>query len=111
MKYWKNGFYDEPVDGSVEITDEHYNQLLDGQSNGSLIVESKNGYPILVEYEYDIEEVRKMKISEIQVFDKSTNVNSFDLLGKSMWLDKSTRVGLFNSISIEKNAGKSDTVL
>ena len=28
-----------------------------------------------------------------------------------MWLDKSTRVGLFNSISIEKNAGKSDTVL
>lgn len=111
MKYWKNRFYDEPVDGSVEITDEHYNQLLDGQSNGLLIVESKNGYPILVEYEYDIEEVRKMKISEIQVFDKSTNVNSFDLLGKSMWLDKSTRVGLFNSISIEKNAGKSDTVL
>ena len=100
MKYWKNGFYDEPVDGSVEITDEHYNQLLDGQSNGLLIVESKNGYPILVEYEYDIEEVRKMKISEIQVFDKSTNVNSFDLLGKSMWLDISTRGGLLNSISI-----------
>lgn len=65
----------------------------------------------MVEYEYDIEEVRKIKISEIQIFDKSTNINSFDLLGKSMWLDKSTRVGLFNSISIEKNAGKSDTVL
>lgn len=102
MKYWKNGFYDEPVDGSVEITDEHYNQLLDGQSNGLLIVESKNGYPILVEYEYDIEEVRKMKISEIQIFDKSTDVNSFKIEGESMWLDKSTRVGLFNSISIEK---------
>ena len=111
MKYWKNGFYDEPVDGSVEITDEHYNQLLDGQSNGLLIAESKNGYPILVEYEYDIEEVRKMKISEIQIFDKSTNVNYFEIEGESMWLDKSTRVGLFNSISIEKNAGKSDTVL
>ena len=111
MKYWKNGFYDEPVDGSVEITDEHYNQLLDGQSNGLLIAESKNGYPILVEYEYDIEEVRKMKISEIQIFDKSTNVNHFEIEGESMWLDKSTRVGLFNSISIEKNAGKSDTVL
>ena len=52
-----------------------------------------------------------MKMSEIQIFDKSTNVNSFDLLGKSMWLDKSTRVGLFNSISIEKEAGKTDTVL
>ena len=111
MKYWKNGFYDEPVDGSVEITDEHYNQLLDGQSNGLLIAESKNGYPILVEYEYDIEEVRKMKISEIQIFDKSTNVNYFEIEGESMWLDKSTRVGLFNSISIEKQIGKSDTVL
>ena len=65
----------------------------------------------MVEYEYDIEEARKMKMSEIQIFDKSVNVNSFDLLGKNMWLDKSTRVGLFNSISIEKNAGKSDTVL
>ena len=111
MKYWKNGFYDEPVDGSVEITDEHYNQLLDGQSNGLLIVESKNGYPVLVEYEYDIEEVRKMKISEIQIFDKSADVNSFKIKGESMWLDKSTRVGLFNSISIEKNAGKTHTIL
>ena len=109
MKYWKQGFYDEYQEGSVEITEEYYNQLLAGQSNGLLIVESKNGYPILVEYEYDIEEVRKMKISEIQIFDKSTNVNSFE--GESMWLDKSTRVGLFNSISIEKNAGKTHTIL
>ena len=111
MKYWKQGFYDEYQEGSVEITDEHYNQLLAGQSNGLLIVESKDGYPILVEYESDIEEVRKMKISEIQIFDKSTDVNSFKIEGESVWLDKSTRVGLFNSISIEKNAGKSDTVL
>ena len=28
-----------------------------------------------------------------------------------MWLDKSTRVGLFNSISIEKQMGKTNTVL
>ena len=111
MKYWKNGFYDEYQEDSVEITEEYYNQLLAGQSTGLIIAESKNRYPILVEYEYDIEEARKMKVSEIQLFDKSNSVNSFDLLGKSMWLDKSTRVGLFNSISIEKNAGKSDTVL
>ena len=32
--YWKNGFYDEPVDGSVEITDEYYQELLAGQSTG-----------------------------------------------------------------------------
>ncbi len=111
MKYWKNGFYDEPVDGSVEITEEYYQELLAGQSTGLIIAESKNRYPILVEYEYDIEEVRKIKVSEIQIFDKSANVNSFDLLDKSMWLDKSTRVGLFNSISIEKNVGKTHTTL
>ena len=111
MKYWKNGFYDEPVDGSVEITEEYYQELLAGQSTGLIIAESKNRHPILVEDEYDIEEVRKMKVSEIQSFDKSNCVNSFDLLGKSMWLDKSTRVGLFNSISIEKQIGKTDTVL
>ena len=69
MKNWKNGFYDEPVDGSVEITDEYFQELLAGQSTGLIIAESKNRHPILVEYEYDIEEVRKMKISEIQIFD------------------------------------------
>lgn len=47
-----------------------------------------------------------MKVFEIQSFDKSINVNSFKLLGKSMWLDKNTRVGLFNSISIEKKRVK-----
>nr|DAP46225.1 MAG TPA: protein of unknown function (DUF4376) [Caudoviricetes sp.] len=111
MKYWKQGFYDEPVEGSVEITDEYYQELLAGQSGGLIITESRKGYPILVEYEYDIEEVRKMKITEIQSFDKSGNVNSFKLRAKSMWLDKSTRVGLFNSISIEKQMGKADTIL
>ena len=111
MKYWKQGFYDEPVEGSVEITEEYYQELLAGQSTGLIIAESKNRHPILVEYEYDIEEVRKMKVFEIQSFDKSIDVNSFKLLGKSMWLDKNTRVGLFNSISIEKEAGKTETVL
>ena len=111
MKYWKQGFYDERVEGSVEITEEYYQELLAGQSTGLIIAESKNRHPILVEYEYDIEEVRKMKVFEIQSFDKSINVNSFKLLGKSMWLDKNTRVGLFNSISIEKEAGKTETVL
>lgn len=111
MKYWKQGFYDDPIDGSVEITEEYYQELLAGQSTGLIIAESKNRYPILVEYEYDIEEARKMKVSEIQSFDKSSNVNSFKLRAKSMWLDKSTRVGLFNSISIEKQMGKADTIL
>ena len=111
LKHWKNGFYDEPINGSVEITDEYYNQLLNGQSAGLQIVDNQNKYPILVEYEYSFEDVIKNKVSEIQDFDKSVNVNSFVLGDNLMWLDKSTRVGLFNSISIEKQIGKTDTVL
>ena len=111
MKYWKQGFYDEPQEGSIEITQAYYQKLLAGQSAGLEILESKKGYPILVEPQYSLEDVIKNKVSEIQVFDKSECVNSFELSGRSMWLDKSTRVGLFNSISIEKQIGKSDTVL
>ena len=76
MKYWKNGFYDELVEGAVEITEEYYNQLLNGQSAGLLIVDSQNGYPVLVEYEYSFEDVIKNKVAEIQEFDKSKDVNS-----------------------------------
>ena len=51
MKYWKNGFYDTPIEDAVEITNEYYDQLLAGQSSGLLIGENDNGYPILVEQE------------------------------------------------------------
>lgn len=109
--YWKNGFYDTPVDGSVEISVSYWQELLNGQSIGKQIVENEEGYPILVEHEYDIEEVRKMKVSDIQMYDKSNDVNSFNFEGEPTWLDKSTRVGLFNSIMIEEKAGKTDTVI
>ena len=50
-------------------------------------------------------------IEQITEYDKSEFVNSFTLQGKTMWLPKETRVGLVNSITIEKNAGKETTVL
>lgn len=109
MKYWKNGFYDEPVDGSVEITDEHYNQLLAGQSAGLLIAESRKGYPILVAYEPTIEELRTQKIAELRAYDASESVNQFSIDNVFGWLSKSDRVGLMNSINIEKEAGRSET--
>ena len=51
------------------------------------------------------------KIKEIQDYDKSNAVNSFSLDGMDVWLDKATRVGLMNSISIEKNQRKINTTL
>lgn len=50
MKYWKQGFYDEPVDGGVEITDERWLELVDGQAAGMLITEDEQGSPVLTEY-------------------------------------------------------------
>lgn len=104
MKYWKQGFYDEPIDGSVEITEEHYQELLAGQSAGLI-----QGYPILVVYEATIEETRAQKLDELRLFDSSQTVNQFSINGVLGWLNKSTRVGLMNSINIEKEAGRSET--
>ena len=50
-------------------------------------------------------------IAEIEDYDKSSEVNSFTLADKQMWLPKDTRVGLSNSINIEKAAGKETTTL
>ena len=109
MKYWKNGFYDEPIDGSVEITDEYYNQLLVGQSAGLLITESKKGYPILAIYEPSIEEIRAQKLNELSLYDSSDMVNQFCIDNTHGWWNKATRVGLMNSIAIEKASGRSET--
>ena len=50
MKYWKQGFYDEPVEGGVEITDERWLELIDGQAAGLMITEDEQGRPVLTEY-------------------------------------------------------------
>ena len=50
-------------------------------------------------------------IAQITAYDTSEAVNSFTLQGKQMWLPKEMRVGLVNSVTIEKNAGKETTVL
>ena len=90
--YWKNGFYDTPQEGAIEITKKYWQELLDGQSSGKLIVTNDEGYPILVEHEYTIDELKEMKIAEINAYDKSDAVNSFTLAGKQIRLDRDTRV-------------------
>ena len=100
MKYWKNGFYDEPINGSVEITDEYYNKLLNGQSAGLQIVENNNGVPILIEYEFTIEDIKNQKLKSLREYDASKSVNQFCINNILGWLSKSDRVGLMNSIYI-----------
>ena len=109
--YWKNGFYDVPIDGAVEITKKYWQELLDGQSAGLIIVENEKGYPILKGYEPTLLELKAQKISELQAYDASESVNSFSIGNVSGWLNKSTRVGLMNSISIERESGRSETTI
>ena len=55
--------------------------------------------------------IKEEAVEQITEYDQSEDVNSFTLQGKQMWLPKETRVGLVNSVTIEKNAGKETTVL
>ena len=55
--------------------------------------------------------VKEELLAELNKYDSGTEVNSFIINGASYWLDKSTRVGLMNSTSIQKSAGYEKTVL
>lgn len=54
---------------------------------------------------------KQQKIAEIDAYDKSSAVNGFSLNGATVWLDKSTRVGLMNSTTITKTMGQPTTTL
>lgn len=58
-----------------------------------------------------LDQAKKEIIRKIDEYDTSVNVNSFKLNDVNVWLSKDTRVGLMNSISIEKAAGKEQSVL
>lgn len=58
-----------------------------------------------------LEKAKEDAIRLIEQYDASDNVNSFSLNGVKVWLPKETRVGLMNSTTIEKNAGKEESTL
>lgn len=63
-----------------------------------------NNYP-------SIKEIKNILLHLQEEYDNSAEVNSFYLNGKRVWLDKATRVGLVNSLNLEKATGKTDTTL
>ena len=58
-----------------------------------------------------LEEAKSMMIRRIKEYDTSEEVNVFFLNESPAWLDKDTRVGLMNSITIEKSVGLINTTL
>lgn len=61
---------------------------------------------------YDnVEAWKVIRKIQVQGYDCSDKVNCFYLNGFPLWLDKATRVGLVNSITIEKNVKRTATCL
>lgn len=71
----------------------------------------ENGWQVYTSAETTIDEIKNLKIDEINMYDTSESVNSFILNENSVWLNKADRVGLMNSIQIEKAAGREISIL
>lgn len=65
----------------------------------------------LIEEKSELEKIKEKKLREINEYDTSDSVNSFLLNGDKVWLNKDTRVGLMNSLTIERAAGKEISTL
>lgn len=61
--------------------------------------------------EDDLESWRMLRKAQVQGYDSSDKVNCFYLGELPMWFDKATRVGLVNSLNIEKAAGRENSEL
>jgi hypothetical protein len=58
-----------------------------------------------------LDKEKERKIALAKDYDKSQAVNSFMVNGSPAWLDKATRVGLINSLQIEKAAGREESTI
>lgn len=65
----------------------------------------------LEEEDTPLKREKRRVLHEIEAYDSSDSVNSFLLNGMNVWLNKDTRVGLMNSLTIESNAGKEQSTL
>lgn len=63
----------------------------------------------LTKPEVNIAVVKAEKISEIDNYDKSSNVNGFYLNDVEVWINKDTRIGLMNSTNIHIEKGINET--
>lgn len=94
-------------------TDKHILRL---SPNGNFTPEDENKddirfIPIYVNNKPNIKEIKELLLSLQAEYDNSAEVNSFYLNGKRVWLDKDTRVGLFNLLNIEKTSNTETTTL
>lgn len=101
----------------------HILPIINEDNTISCIETITNDYPdietITLEYNSFIDEQNKrilnrcknIKLKELDEFDKSDNVNSFIINGKTAWIDRETRTSINYSTSVIKNNGQETTDL
>lgn len=67
--------------------------------------------PININNKPTLLDIKTLLLSLQQDYDSSDEVNIFTLNGDKVWLDKNTRVGLFNLLNLEKLSNKETTTL
>ncbi|OKZ79477.1 MAG: hypothetical protein BHW07_04040 [Clostridium sp. CAG_433_25_7] len=104
-----------------EISNNYKGEILDtiyiggGTPSSLSIVELNKLFSIIKifklskEYEFTFEDIKNQKLESLREYDASKSVNQFSIDNVFGWLNKSDRVGLMNSINIEKEAGRSET--
>lgn len=94
MMWWKKGdggFYDVKIENGIELTDEEWQSLLDGQSKGKEIVEDEDGHPILRDPVINLEDAKAVALAGLYAYDSSDEVNTCSVNGVNLWLNKSSR--------------------
>lgn len=59
----------------------------------------------------NVYELKQMLLDIQKEYDKENEVNSFIYDSRQYWFDKATRVGLINSLNIQKDAGLTETTI
>lgn len=101
----------------------HILPIINEDNTISCIETITNDYPdieaITLEYNSFIDQqnqrilnrCKNIKLKELDEFDKSNDVNSFIINGKTAWIDRETRTSINYSTSIIKNSGQETTDL
>lgn len=96
------------------LSDKSITALLEVVEPGHIALATSDELYAILKYfqsENDVEAWKAVRKMQIQGYDNSEKVNLFYFDGTALWLDKATRVGLVNSITIEKKARRSTTCL
>ena len=108
--------YFNPIEKTQTVThiDPETNKEISEEITVYLVNYVEKKYPELLQAIKDKNDIlasRLLLIERINGYDQSENVNSFVINEDSVWFDKATRVGLMNSVTIEKESGATETQL